>query len=135
MIGKKVLIGAFLMAMFVGGVPTFGQQPETCNISGSITWDAVTQDIQGNPETIVHYQVAVFSPLADIDVDIPLNMEIVAGIEIPLVDVLVGLPMGTYRFAVKAVDIGGNESAWSEFLDLTISDDIPPGPPIGIRCK
>lgn len=110
--------------------------PIKINEDTKVTWDPVTLDIAGNPETIASYQVGTVKQGVDPDTASPLLA--VPGTE---VEAAVGLfllaqlyPAGTYESRVRAVDVEGNESDWgTPVLTVDWPDRIPPEAPKNFR--
>ena len=86
-----------------------------------ITWDAVTTDINGDPETVVGYDVTVWSVTKNDSVT-PIRTTDLGFIWTNLQE------DSTYGFGVRAVDDWGNKSTWST-IEYTVGDHVPPAAP------
>jgi hypothetical protein len=103
-----------------------------------LQWDTVTQDVNGGAELVTKYRVTLTeldrtpgdSQLGIVPVAVPAKVGTVqtynpAGL-------FSGLPPGRYRAWVQAIDTAGNQSAWSEPLEL-VWDGVKPKAPVGLR--
>lgn len=79
----------------------------------TLSWNAITQDTDGNSLTPDHYNVYAGGS----DADLVYVTSVSGG---TLSYTFTGLSSGTYYFAVKAVDSGGVESAMSEYVTATV---------------
>jgi hypothetical protein len=88
--------------------------------SVNVTWDNVTLDVGGNPETISHYYITYGTSGGQPPFSEGLTASDGGGTTIN------GLQGNqTYYFAVRAIDTGGNESDWSEVRSVTtVVDEI-----------
>ncbi len=85
--------------------------------SANLEWDAVALDVNGDPDVISHYTVAVTPVTATIPAQgVTLksqDVSAVSGTTLGLDAFLVGLPAAEYKLWVRAVDTSANESGWS----------------------
>ena len=106
-----------------------------------VSWDASTLNEDGSALTdLASYTVGIFDILEDITVPEPTPLyttSIVVGTQsASLLTIMTdsALPVGTYVFAVRAVDEHGNESVWSEFVSIDIKI-IRPNQVIGVQSN
>jgi hypothetical protein len=110
----------------------------------TVAWNHSGLDIQGKPETLAGYELAVTDATVDLVVD-PAGV-IVARKLVPLpmapetpsavaTDLLMARGTGTSRLWVRAVDAAGNWSAWSTPLGFTFDGDAPAAPSAPIVIK
>lgn len=101
------------------------------------TWDRVTTDIDGNPETISGYELAI-TPDASMAPDSP--QAVLASLTTTatgyggtdITPMFASLPPGPLYIFVRAKDEAGNLSGWSEPVELRY-DPRPPQIPKNIR--
>lgn len=89
----------------------------------SITWDAVTTDVAGNPDNVVKYLVVatLATATAPNATNVVKSQEVLA-VDVPKIDsdsFLIPLVPGAYKIFVKAIDESENESGWSDPLVRT----------------
>lgn len=99
-------------------------------------WNPVTTDVNGKPDQITGYEIAVVPPLKSANTS-PwlklLTVPIEAHTGYPALEVLKNLVDGVYGFQCRAIDKAGLHGDWSEPpLPLTV-DTAPPGVPAGFR--
>ena len=100
------------------------------------SWNAVTQDVNDQPETISHYVLYYGETARPGNVTHPSdgafsydqNVNVGNIVLVERSDLIVGR---TYYFAVAAVDVGGNISAYSSEVDIDIPDEQDGGPSDG----
>lgn len=102
----------------------------------TITWDPVTRDVQGNPETIRDVELALWPSGASTHTT-PIgwmsNLPPTAPVGgIPIQSLFQGKTSGTYQIAARAYDTAGNASTWSPPL-TGIWDTIAPMAPGNLR--
>ena len=113
-----------------------GPPPVIPVLPGSnLAWDAVALDVNGDPESISHYTVAVTPVTATVPAQgVTLGSQDVpaaSGTSIALETFLTGLPAAEYKLWVRAVDTSANESGWSSPL-FTRWDRAAPQIPAGL---
>jgi len=126
-----------MLATFLLYVLAFGQATNTEILIGptailDLSWDAVTTDIEGKPETIAGYEVSIGTPTIDPN----LNPELITGIiQVPAdtrtadgIPLFLNKSMGKYHIFVRAIDAAGNWSIYSDPLEITW-DPVPPAKP------
>lgn len=100
----------------------------------TFSWDAVTQDVTGAPETIWKYELAAFPAGADLSSVV--ISDAVAKIEIEGTQTtadasfMIAVPSGTrIRLGARAYDLAGNISDWSNPKDIKLDfgKPLPPG--------
>lgn len=115
-----------LIVMMLRGVPV--------NLGSEVTWDEVTSDVDGNPETMDSYEVVITLDGADPNFDALSNLSVLHPVtKAQLGPLLIGLPPGEYQIWVQAVDVSFNRSEFSAPLGITNGDTIPPAAPMGLR--
>lgn len=109
--------------------------------TNSLTWDAVTTDINGKPETLLGYKFGVF-PKGTTFPDAKTPTSVMRSFFVPPTSVEIAmatiqgttpLPAGEYVFAVQAVDAAGNPGPWTS--EPTTLDVSPPAAPKSLRLK
>lgn len=95
----------------------------------TLTWDAPTTNVDGSVcDDLSGYVLAVTSQdVADLNAGGTIIEAFAVGTNLYSLASL-DIPDGPVRFWVKAIDLAGNESVWSEFLDLEL-DATKPGAP------
>jgi len=88
-----------------------GSGSEAAYILG-LSWDEVSLDEEGGPETVVGYNVYVSEDSGDFYL-----LGAVASPDVEIEDLNSG---SNYEFYVTAYDMGGNESASSEIISVSI---------------
>jgi chitodextrinase len=120
-----------------GSLTTSAQTaPPKVSKKAVLEWDAPTTNEDGTPlDDLAVYVLAV----APVGVDLatggsPTRTIQTAGTEtqLPIKDLVNGLSKGTYRFWVAARDTYGNQSLWSDVLELDV-DPRAPGRPGNLR--
>jgi len=103
-------------------------QVQPANRDTRVTWDPVTTDIAGNPETIDRYELVVVPADAVVTDTVPKLLVTGGGLE-----GAIGIHMlsrsfvaGNYDVRVRAVDKAQNAGEWSDPLELAWPDLIPP---------
>jgi hypothetical protein len=101
-----------------------------------LSWDQVTKDVQGNPETLAGYELAVLPAGKDLNAGaVPIKV-LAVGVDdwagVPITRLAEGFSPGPYTFQVRATDAAGNKSAWSDSLEL-ILDGVAPAMPRGLK--
>lgn len=109
-------------------------QATPANEDTKVTWDPVTLDVGGNPETIARYELVVSPEGA------PIPEEPRLLVTAPTVEAALGLwmlgrllPAGNYEARARAVDSEGNVSDWTAPLVLAWPDLVPPAVPKNFR--
>jgi hypothetical protein len=121
---RKKLIGLcfalIAVVLFLTGLVKL--QPDS-----NFIWDPVTVDIDGNPETVVRYELAVTATtVTDLNAG-GVIIKQASSITSPMHHSVLtnGLPKGQYHFFVRAVDDHENVSVWSPPF-VASSDRTPP---------
>jgi hypothetical protein len=134
-------LAAVPIALLVFGLPGDSPRAEAAEatqafgLNHRLTWDCVTEDVLGGPETVKSYKVSVYDPTGTPDLPIMVYTGPGAECFAAATHFVSTLPNGSVvRFAVKAIDLADNESAWSEPLDLRV-DTVPPKPPSRPGCS
>jgi hypothetical protein len=101
---------------------------EAVGANAIIAWDAVTTDLDGDPETILYYEIAAF-PLGTDLVANPLTTALSkaqiegAQVQAHASTFLMTIPAGSQVIvSVRAVDLAGNISDWAN--SLTVKTDF-----------
>ena len=131
----KHIVLALIVGLALGQTP--GTSGGRVGLRHVLTWDPVTVDVTGAPETVASYEVALSLPLVDLNTPgaTPIALRNVAGTSLPATDFLPTVPHGTtVRAWVRAIDEAGNVSAWSEYLEVTV-DLQPPAAPSRPGCR
>lgn len=108
--------------------------------TNSFSWDPVTTDVTGAPETVAAYELAALAVGEDMNADLPpvprARRETAATgyLGFGAQALIQGLSPGPYRFQVRARDLAGNWGAWSVPLDLVL-DNMLPASPKALRVK
>lgn len=110
-----------------------GPSPVVPVLPGSIlAWDAVTLDVNGDPESISHYTIAVTPVTATVPAQgVTLKSQDVSGTSLALDPFLTGLPVDEYKLWVRAVDTSKQPSGWSDPL-VSRWDRAAPQVPAGL---
>lgn len=134
---RRMLLRSPLLAVLLAQVPqgTIWLKP-----SDRVTWDPVVQDVAGNPEQVGSYEVAITPTTVDLRPRGSDWINIVRGVDasVPadsgfvIAPLTVGLKPGRYRIFVRAVDLAGNDSEWSDPFEHGF-DDLPPKKPSAVR--
>ncbi|MGH7253908.1 MAG: hypothetical protein ACREIE_08935 [Nitrospiraceae bacterium] len=101
-------------------------------------WSQVTTDIQGQPEVVSGYEVALVASQVDLNAGGTLIRTQVTdqggwqGVQ--LAQLLTGIPSGQYRIQVRARDEAGNLGRWSEPLAVRV-DVTPPAQVVGVGVE
>lgn len=104
--------------------------------TSALLWDAVTQDIAGNPEVVAAYDLALTLSGSDLvlrPADPIIATQTVTGALPPtsgvqLAALLTGRSPGPYRLWVRAIDAAGNQGLWSLPLDIQHDNVVPAAP-------
>ena len=111
-------------------------------INNDITFNLVTTDINGNPEEVVQYQAGFFDAVTGSSTPVAvLSVPPVSPVDMALLKPQ--LPGGRFTVKLRAVDAGGNVSAWSTFcinpedstnsVWVNVVDTTPPMPPTNVK--
>jgi len=110
----------------------FGAEPAPSPATGSaiVEWDFSGVDLEGNPEQLTSFELSTVAA-PTVVVTVP---ACAASGAMSCQSVLSGLNLtpGVHALHVRAVDLAGNRSDWSENLTV-ILDPIPPSAPTGCR--
>lgn len=134
---KTIRIAAFL-AILLGAVADAQTAPAWVTVTSVVTWNPVALDVQGNPETILGYEVALTAPAVDL-VALPTSTvlaraTVTTGVETSLTALTTAKAPGAYRLFVRAQDAALNWSGWSAPLDVSL-DFVAPAIPTGLKIK
>lgn len=124
-----------VLAMIVPAA-LLGQEVQRVGSTAVFVWDAVTTDIEGNPETIGAYEVAAFPPGTVLNpttgtAPVPLATVKTAGdvTRAAALLFLASFATGTpIRVSVRAVDAAGNVSEWADPVDVVVDFKRPKKP-------
>jgi hypothetical protein len=123
-----VLIGA------MGGAVVAQVVPGIFNKNTTLQWDPISTDVQGNPETVVRYELTLTpagqQPTSTAEVIKVAAPQLTTTIE----QLLSGLPDGVYQAWCRAVDDFGNAGEWSEPVAGEV-DVTPPARVINLVIK
>lgn len=136
-----VMLGAGILSLGIAGTTWMLNRGEAQSVPilnhATVTWDAVTTDVNGNPETIRDAELGIWPAGADRFTVPPLAVlsalpgtPPVGGVQIA--GLIAGRPDGDYQLAVRVYDLAGNSSAWSSAL-VGRYDMTPPSKPGGFR--
>lgn len=130
------LFSITFLTVFVGG-GVFAQ--DHIGAKAILQWDAVTTDIDGNPETVAHYEVAAFpigavlnppegtpetAPIANTKVQVAGDVT-QAAVGLFLAGIMTG---SNILVTVRAVDPSGNTSDWGTPLNTVVDFKKPAKP-------
>lgn len=115
--------------------------PSAIGPNARITWVSPTLDVNNNPETLSSMDLAIAT--SDVDLNVVGSVALrtikdinpgdgVAGYSAAVL--VAGLPNGTYKVWIRAIDLAGNMSVWGS-SDAVPVDVTAPKPPSGISCK
>jgi hypothetical protein len=135
------LSGIVLVALWVGFA--YAQvSPPHIGANGLAEWQHNGQDVQGNPETLTFFELAVTPPIG-VDLnggDPALRSKKVTvseaqvdslNFETDLAELLSGMTEGSYMLWCRAEDAAGNMSTWTS---TTFSlDSVDPTPPAAVK--
>ena len=111
----------------------FAAEPAPSPATGSaiVEWDHTGIDVEGNPEQLASFELAVVVPGTFVTVTACATSG-----SMTCESILTGLNLtpGTHSLHVRAVDLAGNKSDWSESLAIVL-DPIPPAAPTGCRLS
>lgn len=145
MLKKLLLAGAcvcfIVLSVFLADKVVQSQTPVILTPQSVVVWDAVTTDIQGNPESIRDAEIGIFPANSDPNAVGVLPLTTIKGLS---GDANAGkglavsgflpatLKPGTYTFAVRVYDMAGNVSGWSNAM-LAVYDQLPPLAPVNFK--
>lgn len=107
--------------------------PAVGGATARLAWDHSGLAADGSPETVVEFEIGVYSP--DGLTQIATRTIATCGTgSITCQEALApfGLASGVYSLRVRAIDVAGNPSAWSDSLQVAL-DLVPPAKPTGCR--
>ena len=118
--------------------PVAAQAAPTLGRADAVAWDAVTLDVNGQPDTITFYDVAIVASGANLNTA---GTAVIVSVTVtaPKLDttgtvLLATLANGNYVAQVRARDAAGNVSAWSAPFAFGF-DGVPPTAPANVRKK
>ena len=95
----------------------------------TITWDPVTTDAEGKPETVAAYEVRVYN---DVSNTLVYSNSIGPSITSVRIDSAI-FGAGRWRVEVVAIDAAGNRSTPALFIYTPAADAIPPATVQNVR--
>lgn len=135
----------FSVLCFLCGLPPLVVEavaPPWVGLSTQASWDEVTLDALGGPETIQNYDIALLDPLGDLNLvtvppPVPIRI-LLTGVlgwqGTPLTALFKDMKAGSYAIQVRARDQAGNISLWSDKL-LVQYDATGPAMPKNVKLK
>lgn len=138
---KKIALAASVSLLvgvgLVGWKAQSGAQAVPILNQATVAWDAVTTDVNGNPETIRDAELGIWPASANhLTVDPMAVLSALPAVPpvggVPISGIVAGRPDGDYRLAVRVYDAAGNASGWSNAVIGRI-DMTPPSKPAGFR--
>lgn len=126
----KALLAGLLVALPL----TIGQAPEIARVGLNTlaSWTAVTVDVNGAPEVLLQYRVALFDGAGAQTATVQVNPD---QTQVGIAALIAGVQNGYVgNLKVQAVDAAGNVSEWSDPLPVVV-DNAPPAKPGRPGCQ